>query len=158
MAGRMCGRNVVNGANTIWKSAATSTPQAVARVADLAGRSPEKAILDGDGKTDVLWRNVDTGADTIWKSGNASTSQAVTGVADQSWFFAGVGDFDGDGKSDVFWRNSDTGANTISKSADTSTRQVTAASSPIRSPVTRPSLARVISTAMAALISFGARV
>ena len=117
-------RNAGTGANVIWKSGNSATPQAVQTVSNswqVVGRGD----FNGDGKADVFWRNASSGANTIWKSGNAATTQAVAGVTNLSWKVVGVGDFDGDGKSDVFWRNTSTGANTIWKSGNAATTQAT---------------------------------
>lgn len=117
-------RNLVTGANTIWKSGNGATLQAVA-AQPVAWVVAGTGDFDGDGKNDILWRNSTTGANAIWKSGNAATKQAVTALP-LVWAAAGTGDFDGDGKSDILWRNNATGANVIWKSANSATKQLVA--------------------------------
>jgi peptidyl-Asp metalloendopeptidase len=114
-------RNTSSGANTLWKSANRSTPQAVASVTSQSWKVVGIGDFDGDGKSDLLWRNTTTGANSIWKSGNRNTSQAVTGVTSQAWKVVGVGDFDGDGKSDILWRHDLNGSNTVWRSANAAT-------------------------------------
>ena len=119
-------RNGSNGADTIWKSANSATPQAMTTVTSQSWAIVGKGDFNGDGKADVLWRNASNGSNTIWRSGNAATQQTVVGVTDLAWKAVGVGDFDGDGKADILWRNTSTGANTIWKSANRGTPQAVA--------------------------------
>jgi peptidyl-Asp metalloendopeptidase len=116
-------RNRSTGANGIWRSAMSTTPQSVGGIANLTWFVAGASDFDGDGKSDVLWRNSSTGADVIWKSANYATSQTMATVTDQAWIIVGAGDFNGDGKSDVLWRNGITGANAIWKSGNRDTAQ-----------------------------------
>jgi hypothetical protein len=116
-------RTPVSGQNTIWRSANSSTTQAVTSVSGQAWKLMGAADFDGDGKSDLLWRNETSGGNVIWKSANSATPQAMTTVAGTAWTIAGAGDFDGDGKADVLWRNVVTGANGIWKSANSATQQ-----------------------------------
>ena len=116
-------RNHSTGANVIWKSAVSSTPQGMSRVGNLAWGIVGTGDFNGDRNSDVLWRNAITGANAIWKSANSATQLAVTGVSNLDWQVAGVGDFNGDGKDDILWRNNITGASMIWKSASAATRQ-----------------------------------
>jgi hypothetical protein len=115
-------RNLSTGANAIWKSANSATPQSVVALAT-SWKAAGAGDFNGDGRADLLWRNANTGANAIWLSGNYATSQAVTGVANTSFVIAGIGDFNGDGRADILWRNNVSGANAIWLSANASTPQ-----------------------------------
>jgi hypothetical protein len=116
-------RNTADGRNVIWRSADSTTPQAVSRVASQAWRVVGAGDFNGDGISDLFWRNSQDGRNTIWLSGNSATNQAVSAVASQAWQVAGAGDFNGDGISDVLWRNSSDGRNAIWLSANSATPQ-----------------------------------
>lgn len=116
-------RNSVDGRNVIWRSAVSTTSQAVSQVAGQAWRVVGSGDFNGDGISDLFWRNSQDGRNSIWLSGNSATNQAVSAVAGQAWQVAGVGDFNGDGISDVLWRNSSDGRNTIWLSANSATPQ-----------------------------------
>ena len=106
-------RNSTTGANTIWKSANSTTPQSVTGVSSQAWKIVGQGDFDGDGKDDIVWRNAQTGANTIWRSGNGSTPITTTGVTDLAYALVGVGDFNKDGKSDLVWRHKTNGKNAI---------------------------------------------
>ena len=116
-------RNGGTGANTLWKSANSATPQAVTGMPDTAWKIVGLGDFNNDGKSDIVWRNATTGANTIWKSANSATPLTMSTVGSQTWKVVGIGDFNGDGKSDIFWRNDATGANTIWKSGNSATPQ-----------------------------------
>jgi hypothetical protein len=80
----MLWRNTSTGANAIWKSGNSATPQVVTAVA-LAWKPATVGDYDGNGKSDLVWRNSSTGANAIWLSANSATSQPVTGVSVLSW-------------------------------------------------------------------------
>ena len=84
-------RNTTTGANTIWRSANSATPQAVAAVAT-SWRVVGSGDYNGDGRADILWRNFNTGANAIWRSANSATPQAVTAVTEQAWAVVGSTD------------------------------------------------------------------
>ena len=109
-------RNTSSGANVIWLSAVSASPQALPAVAT-AWRVVGSGDYNGDGRADILWRNSSTGGNAIWRSGNPGTPQAVTAVTNLAWTVVGSGDYNGDGKSDVLWRNTSSGANVIWLSA-----------------------------------------
>ncbi|WP_460760993.1 FG-GAP repeat domain-containing protein [Lysobacter fragariae] len=106
-------RNLVTGANAIWKSALASSQQGISSVANLDWVVAGIGDFDGDGKSDVFWRNTATGANVIWRSASAPLQRREATVASASWQVAAVGDFDGNGSSDVFWHNLDTGGDVI---------------------------------------------
>jgi hypothetical protein len=119
-------RNHVTGANMIWKSAGSATPQAVAALGSQAWQVAAVGDFNDDGKADILWRNHSTGGNVIWRSARSTTPQAVAGLANQAWQVAGVGDFNGDRKADILWRNGSTGADMIWKAGSSSAQQATA--------------------------------
>jgi plastocyanin len=82
-------RNRSTGANTIWRSANSATPQAVATRAT-SWRVVGSGDYNGDGRSDILWRNFSTGANAIWRSANQATPQAVTAVTNQAWAVMGA--------------------------------------------------------------------
>ena len=69
-----CGAIRRTGANVIWKSANSPTPQAVTGVTNLAWKAASTGDFNGDGKCDIAWRNTATGANVAWLSANAATS------------------------------------------------------------------------------------
>ena len=115
-------RNGRSGANAIWRSASSTSLQAVDAVA-LSWRVAGVGDFDGDGRADILWRNGSSGANSLWKSGSKATVQAVAGITSQDWQVAGVGDFDADGRADILWRNAATGGNVIWKAGNKANQQ-----------------------------------
>jgi len=120
-------RNVIDGRNSIWRSANGGTLQGVATIADQAWRVAGVGDFNGDGVADILWRNGMTGANRIWLSGNYLTTQNVASITSQAWQVVGVGDFNNDNRSDVLWRNGSTGQNGIWLSANYATGLAVAA-------------------------------
>ena len=114
-------RSSSTGANLIWRSANSATPQAVNTVA-LAWQIVGTGDYNGDGRADILWRNGSTGANVIWRSANSATQQAVT-TRTVAWRVVGNGDYNGDARADILWRNTSTGANLIWRSANSATPQ-----------------------------------
>ena len=80
--------NGSTGANTIWRSASSTTPQAMPSIA-VAWKIVGSGDYNNDGRADVLWRNTSTGGNAIWLSANRATPQSVTGVTNQSWGVVG---------------------------------------------------------------------
>ncbi|WP_460758792.1 NHL domain-containing protein [Lysobacter fragariae] len=119
-------RNGATGQNAIWRSAASTSQQAVTAQGDVNWKIAATDDFNGDGKADVVWRNEASGANTLWYSASATTVQTLSTVSDLNWKIVGAGDFDGDGKADLLWRNSTTGANSIWKSASYANRQTLA--------------------------------
>lgn len=115
-------RNTGSGKNVIWKSASSSTQQAMTAVTSQAWTITGTGDFNRDGKVDVLWTNTSTGAGAIWRGGSYSQQQAVTTVRDLNWKVAGVGDFNGDGAADIFWRRADTGQNAIWNGGNSATQ------------------------------------
>jgi hypothetical protein len=115
-------RNTGSGKNVIWKSASSSTQQAMTAVTSQAWTIPGTGDFNRDGKVDVLWTNTTTGASAIWRSGSFSQQQAVTTVRDLNWKVVGVGDFNGDGAADILWRRADTGQNAIWNAGNSATQ------------------------------------
>jgi peptidyl-Asp metalloendopeptidase len=119
-------RNGSTGADSIWRSANSAAPLAVASaktIWKLAGIGD----LDGDGTSDVLWRNTADGRNTAWRSGSAASQLAIKTVSSQAWKVAALADFNGDGLADILWRNADSGTNAVWKSGNASTQQPIAA-------------------------------
>src|SRR5688572_8250275 len=119
-------RNSGTGANTIWRSANSATPQAVTAIANLAWRVGGIGDFDNTNTADLMWRNTSTGANVIWRAANSTTQTAVATVGTQ-WSVVGTADFSGDGRDDLLWRNGTTGANAIWRSANSATQTAVAA-------------------------------
>ncbi|NUS61104.1 MAG: hypothetical protein HOQ01_09165 [Lysobacter sp.] len=113
-------RNSTTGQNMIWRSAISTTPQAVTSLTNLAWRVVGIGDFDNTNTADLLWRNTSTGSNVIWRAANSATQ---TPVASQTtaWSVGGIGDFNGDGRDDILWRNGSTGANVIWRSGSAST-------------------------------------
>ena len=101
-------RNATSGANTIWKSGASTSAQSVLTVADPAWKIVGVGDFNADGKSDIVWRHSSSGLGSIWHGADSANGLGITTLADQAWKLAGVGDFDGDGQSDLLWRNGTT--------------------------------------------------
>jgi cysteine-rich repeat protein len=114
-------RNSSTGANTIWRSANSATPQAVTAVASQAWHVVGVGDFNNDNRADLLWRNTSTGANAIWRGANSTTQQTIASVASQAWKIVGVGDFNNDGRDDILWRNNASGANQIWRSGSSTT-------------------------------------
>ncbi|MGO4551490.1 FG-GAP-like repeat-containing protein [Lysobacter sp. 2RAF19] len=117
-------RNTGTGANTIWKSARSTTLQAVTSV-NPAFFVARTADFNGDGKNDIIWRNRTSGQNVMWRGG-LSTQATLLSSPPAPWEIVGAGDFDGDGKDDLLWRNGGTGVNVIWKSGLNTTPQAVA--------------------------------
>ena len=117
--------NNSSGANTIWRSANSSTTRAVTSVPNTAWRIAGSGDFNGDGTSDLIWRNASTGQNTVWYAG-MSTSAANLGNAPSPWVIAGIGDFNGDGLDDLLWRNPTTGQNAIWRSGSIASPQAMA--------------------------------
>ena len=70
-------RNDSTGANAIWRSANSATPQTMTAVTNLAWKVVGVGDFDGDGRSDILWRNDSSGPNAIWRSGNLATPQTI---------------------------------------------------------------------------------
>ena len=70
-------RSSANGANTIWRSANSTTQIAVTTVNNMDWSIAGIGDYNGDGRSDLVWRNGRSGANQIWRSGNSATPQAV---------------------------------------------------------------------------------
>jgi hypothetical protein len=81
-------RNTSTGANTIWRSASSTTTQAVSTLAT-SWKAVGSGDYNGDHRADILWRNTSTGANAIWRSGSSATPQAVTAMTSQAWAIIG---------------------------------------------------------------------
>ena len=79
------------GANAIWRSANSATPQAVTAVST-SWRVVGSGDYNGDGRADILWRNFSNGSNAIWRSANSATPQAVTAVPELAWVVVGAAD------------------------------------------------------------------
>jgi hypothetical protein len=77
-------RNTATGANTIWRSGSSATPQTVASQAT-AWVAAATGDYNGDAKADIVWRNTSNGANTLWPSASMTSAQALTSVSDQQW-------------------------------------------------------------------------
>jgi hypothetical protein len=77
-------RNTATGANTIWRSGSSATPQSVASQAT-AWVAAATGDYNGDAKADIVWRNTSTGANSLWLSASMANAQALTSVTDQKW-------------------------------------------------------------------------
>ena len=111
-------RNTQTGANAIWRSAASTTPQPIAGVSNQDWRVVAVGDFDDSGTADIVWRNFTSGANVIWRGGNAAAAQTLPSVS-LTWNIVGVGDFDADRRDDLIWRNSATGANVIWRRGNT---------------------------------------
>src|SRR5205085_866292 len=81
-------RNLSTGANVIWRSASSASPQAVPAVAT-SWKVVGSGDYNGDGRADILWRNSSSGANAIWLSANSATVQSVSPVTSQAWTAVG---------------------------------------------------------------------
>ena len=106
-------RNAQTGANALWKSANSSTSQAVTAVIGLSWQIVGSGDFDGDGQADLIWHKTTDGTNAIWLAANSATTQPIARVTNLAWDIVGVGDFNGDRLDDVLWRNHTTGANAI---------------------------------------------
>src|SRR3546814_6771951 len=76
-------RSLSSGSNVIWRSAGSSTTQAVTRLYGSVWTVAGTGDFDGDSRADVLWRNSANGYNTIWRSASSTTGLAVTARSDE---------------------------------------------------------------------------
>jgi hypothetical protein len=79
-----------------------------ARVCAVGGycSAGDKADLNGDGTTDLVWRSTQTGYVSVaLLNGTSTIGSGSPGAPLTTWAYKGQGDFNGDGKSDLLFQN-----------------------------------------------------